>query len=99
MLRHTSLLYQSNTAVTSTRGIQYGLGTTALPCAGLRVHDDTGAIEDVHEELVQRKSSVDLPGDVLWTLSPEVGEEHEHRGFVGGHGMVLDRENPYLRRK
>jgi len=99
MLRHTSPLYQSNAAVTSTRGIQYGLGTTALPCPGLRVYHDPGAIEDIHEQLVRRKGSVDLPGDVLWAISPEVGEEHEHRGFVDGHGMVLDRENPYLRRK
>ena len=92
MLRDTSPLYQSDTAGTGTRVIPYALGTTMLLCAGLRVRHSPGAIEDACEQ-------VDLPGDAPWALAPDVGEEHGHRGFADGHGMVLDRENPHLRWK
>jgi len=65
----------------------------ALHCA----RNNLGASQDVREQLVRRKSSVNLPGDAIRALAPDVDEEHEHRGFGNGHGMVLDRENLHLR--
>jgi hypothetical protein len=53
-----------------------------LPCAALHIHHDHGSIEDVHEQLVRRKSSVDFLGDVPSALTFEVGEDHEYRRWL-----------------
>ena len=43
-----------------------------------------------------KKNGVGLPGDALCAFSPKFDEEDENRGFKNGHGIVSDRESPYL---
>ena len=54
-----------------------------------------GASEDVHQQLVWRKCSLGLTGNIKRALTDNVGEESENRG----HGMALNSENLHLYRK